>query len=134
VHDSRSLRRRLRLPARSCLIDGEVIVSDDDGLAVFELLRSFRRDHAAVLCAFDLLELDGQDLRRLPIELRKAGLMQLLLRGRHSGIALNQHYVGDGDIVYQQACKLGCEGIVSKRVDVACYRHDSQAGVQGLTE
>jgi ATP-dependent DNA ligase len=38
------------------------------------------------------------------------------LSHRHPGIALNTHYVGDGDIVYQQACKLGCEGIVSKRL------------------
>jgi bifunctional non-homologous end joining protein LigD len=61
----------MALPARSCLIDGEAIVSDASGLAVFELIRSFRHDHAAVLCAFDLLELDGEDLRRLPIEKRK---------------------------------------------------------------
>jgi bifunctional non-homologous end joining protein LigD len=106
------------LPVSSCLIDGEAIVSDDSGLAVFELIRSFRHDHAAVLCAFDLLELDGEDLRRPPIEARKAGLAQLL-RGQHPGIALNMHYVGDGDIVYQQACKLGCEGIVSKRLGSA---------------
>jgi ATP-dependent DNA ligase len=103
------------LPARSCLIDGEAIVSDEAGLAVFELLRSFRHDHAAVLCAFDLLELDGEDLRRLPVEVRKAGLAGLL-RKPSPGIALNQHYVGHGDIVCQQACKLGCEGIVSKRI------------------
>jgi bifunctional non-homologous end joining protein LigD len=103
------------LPARSCLIDGEAIVTDEAGLAVFELIRSWRHDHAAVLCAFDLLELDGEDLRRLPVEVRKAGLAQLL-RKPSPGIALNKHYVGHGDIVYQQACKLGCEGIVSKRL------------------
>jgi ATP-dependent DNA ligase len=50
--------------------NSEVIVSDEVGLAVFELLHSFRHDHAAALCAFDLLELDGRDLRRLPIEQR----------------------------------------------------------------
>jgi bifunctional non-homologous end joining protein LigD len=105
----------MALPAHSCLIDGEAIVSDETGLAVFELLRSFRHDHAAVLCAFDLLELDGEDLRRLPVEVRKAGLAQLLRRPS-PGIALNAHYVGHGDIVYRQACKLGCEGIVSKRL------------------
>jgi bifunctional non-homologous end joining protein LigD len=59
--------------------------------------------------AFDLLELDGEDLRRLPIEARKAGLAQLI-GGPHPGIAVNQHYVGDGDIVCRQACQLGCEG------------------------
>jgi ATP-dependent DNA ligase len=87
---------------------------------VFELIRSFRHDHAAVLCAFDLLEADGEDLRRLPIEIRKAGLTQLL-RAPHPGIALNGHYVGHGEIVYQQACKLGCEGIVSRQLGSA-YR------------
>jgi bifunctional non-homologous end joining protein LigD len=103
------------LPVRSCLIDGEAIVSDEAGLAVFELIRSRRPDADAVLCAFDLLELDGEDLRRLPVEARKAGFAQLL-RKPSPGIALNEHYVGHGDIVYQQACKLGCEGIVSKRL------------------
>jgi ATP-dependent DNA ligase len=90
-------------------------VSDEAGLAVFGLIRSFRHDATAVLCAFDLLELDGEDLRRLPIELRKAGLVQLL-NSPHPGIALNEHYVGDGEIVFEHACKLGCEGIVSKRL------------------
>jgi hypothetical protein len=56
------------LPVRSCLIDGEAIVCNGDGLAVFDLLRSYQHDGAAVLCAFDLLELDGEDLRRTPIE------------------------------------------------------------------
>jgi len=68
-----------------------------------------------VLRAFDLLALDGEDLRRLPIEVRKAGLAGLL-RKPHAGIAINEHYVGHGEIVYQQACKLGCGGIVSKRL------------------
>jgi bifunctional non-homologous end joining protein LigD len=102
------------LPARSCLIDGEAIVSDEAGLAVFELIRSWRHAHAAVLCAFDLLELDGEDLRKLPIEARKQTLVRLL-DGPYPGLALNEHYVGDGAIVFEQACKLGCEGIVSKR-------------------
>jgi ATP-dependent DNA ligase len=103
------------LPIRSCLIDGEAIVSDASGVAVFDLIRSWPTNLSAVLCAFDLLELDGQDLRRLPIEIRKAGLVQML-RSPHPGIVLNEHYVGHGDIVYRQACKLGCEGIVSKRL------------------
>ena len=47
------------LPAGSCLIDGEAIVTDEAGLAVFELLRSWRHKHAAVLCAFDVIELDA---------------------------------------------------------------------------
>jgi bifunctional non-homologous end joining protein LigD len=51
------------LPVQSCLIDGEAIVCNGDGLAVFDLLREYRHDSAAVLCAFDLLEVDGEDLR-----------------------------------------------------------------------
>ena len=70
---------------------------------------------AAVLCAFDLLELDGEDLRREPIETRKSTLKSLL-RGKHAGIAFNAHFIADGAIVYRQACALGCEGIVSKRL------------------
>ena len=103
------------LPARSCLIDGEAIVTDQKGLAVFDLIRGHRSSAAAVLCAFDLLELDGEDLRREPIETRKSTLNSLL-RGRHAGIAFNAHFIADGAIVYRQACALGCEGIVSKRL------------------
>jgi ATP-dependent DNA ligase len=69
--------------------------------AVFDLIRGHRPSQAAVLCAFDLLELDGEDLRREPIETRKSTLKSLL-RGKHAGIAFN--------------AALGCEGIVSKRL------------------
>ena len=48
------------LPVRSCLIDGEAVVCNASGLAVFDLIRGYRHDAAAVLCAFDLLELDGE--------------------------------------------------------------------------
>jgi ATP-dependent DNA ligase len=79
------------LPARSCLIDGEAIVTDRNGLAVFDLIRGHRPSAAAVLCAFDLIELDGEDLRREPIETRKSTLRSLL-RGKHAGIAFNAHF------------------------------------------
>jgi bifunctional non-homologous end joining protein LigD len=72
------------LPVQSCLIDGEAIVCNEDVLAVFDLIREYRHDSAAVLCAFDLLELDGEDLRREPIETRKSTLKSLL-RGKHAG-------------------------------------------------
>ena len=66
------------LPVRSCLLDGEAVVCDENGLAVFDLIRGYRHDTAAVLCAFDLLEVDGKDLRRAPIEERKGTLAKLL--------------------------------------------------------
>ena len=103
------------LPTRSCLVDGEAIVCNESGLAVFDLIRGYRHDAAAVLCAFDLLELDGEDLRRTPIETRKLTLKSLL-RGKHAGIVFNQHFDTDGVIAYRHACALGCEGIVSKRL------------------
>jgi hypothetical protein len=67
-----------KLKVRSCFIDGEVIVVDERGLSAFDLLRSWRHDGAAVLCAFDLIELDGTDLRSTPIEQRKRALAGLL--------------------------------------------------------
>jgi bifunctional non-homologous end joining protein LigD len=67
-----------------------------------------------VLCAFDLIELNGEDMRWVPIEERKHALANLLFRER-DGIAFNQHYDCEGAIIYKQACALGCEGIVSKR-------------------
>jgi bifunctional non-homologous end joining protein LigD len=103
------------LPAHSFLIDGEMIVTDETGLAVFDLVRRRRHEHEAVLVAFDLIELEGKDLRRLPIENRKR-MQSKLVRGPRPGIVLNEHYEGDGEIVFQHACKLGCEGIVSKRL------------------
>ena len=103
------------LPVRSCALDGEAIAVNADGLSVFNLLRYRHHDHAAVLCAFDLIELDGADLRWRPVERRKAMLADLL-RGTRDGIAFNQHYAGDGGIIFEHACALGCEGIVSKRL------------------
>jgi len=103
------------LPARSCVVDGEAIACDERGLSVFEMIRWRQHDNGVTLCAFDLLELDGEDLRREPIEVRKATLKGLLRRAR-LGIAFNRHFEVDGTIVYEQACALGCEGIVSKRL------------------
>jgi len=105
------------LPTKSCVIDGEAIVCDDNGLAVFELIRGHDTKTSAVLCAFDLLELDGKDLRRRPIEERKDLLAKLLHDSDSDlSIVLNQHFEGHGAIVFDNACKLGCEGIVSKRL------------------
>ena len=68
-----------------------------------------------MLCAFDLLEVNGEDVRREPIEDRKRRLAGLL-RLPHDGIAINEHFSGEGAMIYKHACALGCEGIVSKRV------------------
>jgi bifunctional non-homologous end joining protein LigD len=104
-----------KLSVRSCLIDGEAIVCDKNGLAVFDLIRRHGALASAVHCAFDLLELDGRDLRREPIEKRKA-LLAELLNGQQMSIVLNEHFEEDGAAVYRAACQLRCEGIVSKRL------------------
>jgi ATP-dependent DNA ligase len=108
------------LPVQSCFIDGEAIVVDGNGLSVFDLLRSWRHNRAAVVCAFDVIELDGENLRRTQIEQRKRALANLLSR-EHEDIAFNRHYDGDGTVIYKHACALGCEGIVSKRLS-STYR------------
>jgi bifunctional non-homologous end joining protein LigD len=100
---------------RSFLIDGEAVACDGDGMPAFDRLRYRRQDGAVFLFAFDLLELDGQDLRREPIEVRKRQLASLL-RGALVGLQLNEHIEHPGDVVFRHACKLGFEGIVSKRL------------------
>jgi bifunctional non-homologous end joining protein LigD len=90
-----------------------VVCCDEDGLAVFDKLRSRTYDDQAFLYAFDLLELDGEDWRPRPLEERKAKLATLLANAR-AGIRYSEHLEGDGAAIFAHACKLGAEGIVSK--------------------
>src|SRR5215468_7563279 len=100
----------MRLPAHSFLLDGEAIVTNDRGLAVFDLIRHKRHGEDAVLIAFDLIELEGEDLRRTPIEQRKRKLSKLV-RGPHPGIVLNEIFEGDGDVLFAHACNLAARGL-----------------------
>jgi hypothetical protein len=111
------VRAGLALRCRSFLIDGEVVVCGEDGVAVFDRLRSGpRRKPEAMLYAFDLIELDGRDLRREPIEGRKDLLRRLLdVPVPCRGMLLCEHIRGDGPLIFEHVCALGCEGIVSKR-------------------
>ena len=102
------------LRAKSFLIDGEAVCCDDKGIAVFDKLRQRRNEWSVFLVAFDLLELNGRDLRREPIEIRKAGLARLL-RNAEPGLQLSEQIEHEAAIVFEHACKLGLEGIVSKR-------------------
>jgi bifunctional non-homologous end joining protein LigD len=105
------------LACRSCLIDGEVVICGEDGMPVFDRLRYGRQPQSeAVLFAFDLLELGGKDLRRTQLEERK-GVLAKLVRKASWTVQLNEHIAERGDIVFRHACKLGFEGIVSKRLD-----------------
>ena len=112
------LRHGLR--SRSCIIDGEAVACDDNGVASFDLVRHHRANESIFLYAFDLIELNVDDLRRDPLEVRKATLASIVAKAR-PGIRFNEHIEGDGSTVFPHACKMGLEGIVSKRKDSA-YR------------
>ena len=93
------------------------MVCRNDGVASFDLIRNWRNGASAFLYAFDLIELNGDDLRRDPIEQRKTVLARILARAP-DGIRLNEHIEGeDAALIFRHACKLGCEGIISKRAD-----------------
>jgi bifunctional non-homologous end joining protein LigD len=107
-----------RLRARSALLDGEVAAVLPDGRTSFQALQNAfsggRRDLAYFV--FDLLHLDGEDLSRRPIEERKAALERLVGGEGGTGvIRYARHFEGSGADVLREACRLGLEGIVSKR-------------------
>jgi bifunctional non-homologous end joining protein LigD len=109
-----------RLRSRSCIIDGEAVAYDDNGVALFNRVRYRHHDESIFLYAFDLIELNGDDVRRDPLEARKVTL-EMLLAKAGPGIRFNEHMAGEGETVFRHACKLGLEGTVSKRKDSA-YR------------
>ena len=77
--------------------------------------RNRRHDDSTFLYAFDLIELNGDDMRRDPLEVRKATLRSMLAKAG-VGLRFNEHLEGEGPTVFAHACKLGLEGIVSKRL------------------
>lgn len=104
----------------SAILDAEVVCADKDGVPDFGLLHSRCFDHLAVACAFDLLMLDGDDLRRKPLSERKSALRKLLFQTK-DGIQYVEHAEGHGDRMFAAVCDLGLEGIVSKKLN-APYR------------
>ena len=111
------------LPVREAVLDGEIVVLEPDGTTSFQALQnalSENRQGELVYFVFDLLYLDGWDLRRAPLLARKQALAELLA-GRQGRIRLSDHVPGGGEDFYRHACKLGLEGIVSKRAHAA-YR------------
>lgn len=104
------------LRARSATLDGEAVWCGDDGLPDFKKLRSQAYNHEVYLYAFDLLELNGKDWRQQPLEKRKARLEKLLAGS--TGVRFSEHLDGDAQMIFEHACRLGLEGIVSKRRDL----------------
>jgi bifunctional non-homologous end joining protein LigD len=106
-----------RLRISSIVLDGEAVCVGSDGLPDFDALWNRANDAAVLFFAFDLLELDGEDFRPKPLLDRKKRLGRLLSKDR-TGIRYVEHLDGDGPMVFEHACKLGLEGIVSKRIDL----------------
>ena len=103
-----------RLTVDNALIDGEAVVFRPDGHSDFVALRTKVGGELASLVAFDLLSLKGRDLRQQPLADRREAL-EPLVAGVDS-IQFSTNFAGDGAVVFAHACKLGLEGIVSKRV------------------
>ncbi len=88
-----------------------------DGIADFDALHSGKHNEEVQLCAFDVLAIDGEDLRELPLSMRKTNLARLL-RGRPDGIFINPFESGAiGPDLFRAACDMGLEGLVSKHAD-----------------
>jgi bifunctional non-homologous end joining protein LigD len=107
----------LRNRTKQFVIDGEAVILGVDGISDFDALHSGKQDHEVQLYAFDLLALDGDDVRALPLSMRKTNLARLLAR-RSDGIFIAPFEQGEiGPDLFRAACKMGVEGLVSKRRD-----------------
>lgn len=99
------------------VLDGEAVVLGVDGTSDFNALHSRKHDDEVQFCAFDILAESGDDLRMLPLSMRKANLERLLAR-RPEGVFVNPFERGElGPELFRAACKIGLEGLVSKRRD-----------------
>ena len=99
------------------VLDGEAVVLGVDGVPDFNALHSRKHDEEVQLYAFDVLALDGEDLRNLPLSMRKTNLARLLAR-RPDGIFVAEFEQGEiAPDLFRKACDFGPEGLVSKRAD-----------------
>ena len=105
------------LPCSTALIDGEIVALDGSGKPNFSTLQGALRDKGPLLYfAFDLLELDGDDLAGLPLIERKARLATLF-DGAPAPLHYSEHVRGGGEAMFSALCSAGYEGVVSKRAD-----------------
>ena len=107
------------LPLTNGLLDGEVCIVLPDGRTSFQMLQNAFSGGAAggtlTYFVFDLLRLDGERLHALPLTERKARLKALVGRRKRGRVRYADHVAGDGRAFFEQACRLGLEGIISKR-------------------
>lgn len=107
-----------QLKIKSAVLDGEIVVLDEHGRSSFQLLQRSLKDGSGPLTyfVFDILELDGRDLRDEPLKRRKE-ILRKVLKAPADVIRYSEDVAGHGERVFAQACRLGLEGIVSKESD-----------------
>lgn len=114
--------RKLRV--KDAVFDGEVVAQDEKGHSSFQRLQNVMKSgktEELIYWVFDLLSVDGKDLRHLPLIARKERLEKLLTKLDHPQIRFSSHYRGMGEEMIKATCGMNLEGVVSKRVD-STYR------------
>jgi bifunctional non-homologous end joining protein LigD len=117
------IRAASHLPCHSAIIDGEAILPRGDGASDFEAFQSAVHDnpHSIILYAFDLMHVDGTDLRRESLAVRRSILKALIGRDEESRIQFSEEFVGEGAVLLKACAEHGLEGIMSKQA-LAPYR------------
>ena len=115
-HSYMEVARALERVNTNAVIDGELVAIGKDDVSHFQLLQNALRHEAKLLyCAFDLMFLDGEDLRKLPLLARKERLRGIL--PRHKLLAFSGHRKTKGTRFFAEAERKGLEGIMAKRAD-----------------
>lgn len=132
THDFQTVATALEeLSAKNAVLDGEVVALDEKGRPSFQLLQNFRQDHAArglqlVYYAFDLLNLENRDLKKLPLEQRREFLEKIIAEA-DDPIRISRTLEGDPEELVEQARANSIEGIIAKRVR-SIYEPDRRSG------
>jgi hypothetical protein len=104
--DGERVKRYSRPGKRSCILGGAAVACGENGIACFDRIRHGQHDPSVFLYTFDLIELNGDDLRRDPLEVRKVTLASVLAKAG-PGIRFNEDIEGDGPTVFAHACRMG---------------------------
>lgn len=107
----------IQIKAESAIIDGEITAIDDEGLPCFDELKRTRRTCAILFYAFDLLALNGEDLRELPLLKRKAALKRIRRKTKNNRIRFTDHVIGEGLGLFAELEQRKLEGMVAKKID-----------------
>jgi bifunctional non-homologous end joining protein LigD len=107
----------IQVKAESAIIDGEITAIDEVGLPCFDELKRTRRTCAIVFYGFDLLELNGEDLRGLPLLKRKAALKRILPKTKHNRIRFTDYVISEGLALFAELEQRKLEGMVAKKID-----------------